>query len=627
MLKDEIIEFFDNIVPFNQLSKEVLAEMVDDITMEYYPKGKHILTQGGPPSEFLGVIKKGGVKVFMATGEEDEIVIDYRGEGEHFGLLSVVSGDRSRTNVDAIEDTICYRVSRDKILSILKNNPAANEYFLKSFFVNMIDKTYEETRKRYSGSFDSEHLLFSTPVKDVIRSAPKAVPRDITIQQAAKEMANHKIGSLVVVDEQGKPVGMVTDRDFREKVVAKAKDVASPLDSIMSSSLVSIEADDNCFEALIRMIRYKIHHIVVLERGELAGMVTNHDFMLLQGSSPTILVKEIGQIQSTEGLKDTAPKFYKAVSSLLRYGARAHNITGLITELTEKITNSMIDIFAKEHGPAPVDFTLIFFGVAGRREVTLSFQLDMGIIYEDAGDPEVQKIVEVYFKRLAETLNNCLFACNLTSEGQCFKPEHIQSYTAWKKQLQKWGTGAGTSMNMGYFDMRPVRGSADRAVNLLNFLQTRAASYKPILESLAADTMQVVPPLGFFKNLVVEKGGEHKNELNLFEKGIKPLADCARIYALENGITFQSTMERLHELANRLDFKFAGDMEQAFGYLLTLIIHNQLRQAEEGGVPDNFVNPDTLTTFEQKTLKESFQLIAKLYSEIEGDYWSGKILP
>ena len=120
MLKDEIIEFFENIVPFNQLSKEILAEMVDDITMEYYPKGKHILTQGGPPSQFLGVIKKGGVKVFMASGKGDETVIDYRGEGEHFGLLSVVSGDRSRTNIDTIEDTICYRVSRDKVLSILK---------------------------------------------------------------------------------------------------------------------------------------------------------------------------------------------------------------------------------------------------------------------------------------------------------------------------------------------------------------------------------------------------------------------------------------------------------------------------------------------------------------------------
>jgi len=431
----------------------------------------------------------------------------------------------------------------------------------------------------------------------------------------------------VVVDGQGKPVGMVTDRDFREKVVASAKDVSLPLETIMSPSLVTIDADDNCFEALIRMIHNKIHHIVVLEKGELAGMVTNHDFMLLQGSSPTILVKEIGQIQSSDELQDTAPKFYKAVSSLLRHGAKAPNITGLITELIEKITNSMVDIFEKEHGPAPVDFTLFFFGVAGRREVTLSFQLEMGIVYQDTSDPQMQKIAEVYFKRLAETLNSSLFDCNLASSGQCFNAGHIKSYAAWEEQLKKWGTGAGTGMNMGYFDMRPVRGSGDRVTSLLNFLQKRAASYKPVLESLAADTMQVLPPLGFFKNLVVEKSGEHKNELNLFEKGIKPLADCARIHALERGTTFLSTLERLHELAIRHHFKFADDMEQAFGYVLTLLIHNQLRQAEEGGVPDNFVNPQTLRSFEQKTLKESFQLITKLYSEIEGDYWSGKILP
>jgi CBS domain-containing protein len=356
-------------------------------------------------------------------------------------------------------------------------------------------------------------------------------------------------------------------------------------------------------------------------------MVTNHDFMLLQGSSPTILVKEIGQIQSIAELQDTAPKFYKAVSSLLRYGAKAPNITGLITELTEKITNSMVDIFVKEHGSAPIEFTLFFFGVAGRREVTLSFQLNMGIVYQDINDPELQKSAREYFQSLAETLNDSLFSCNLTSDLQCFKPEHILSSTAWEEKFEKWGTGAGTGLNMGYFDMRPVRGSEDRVTNLLNFLQARAASFRPVLESLAADTLQVLPPLGFFKNLVVEKGGEHKNELNLFEKGIKPLSDCARIYALENGTTNLSTMERLHELSSRHALKFADDMEQAFGYLLTLLIHNQLRQVEEGGVPDNFVNPDRLSNFERKTLKESFQLTAKLYTEIEGNYWSGKILP
>ena len=50
-------------------------------------------------------------------------------------------------------------------------------------------------------------------------------------------------------------------------------------------------------------------------------------------------------------------------------------------------------------------------------------------------------------------------------------------------------------------------------------------------------------------------------------------------------------MGRLHELNARHGFRVAEDMAQAFGYLNALLIHNQLRQAEEGGIPDNFINP------------------------------------
>ncbi|MDX2434464.1 MAG: putative nucleotidyltransferase substrate binding domain-containing protein, partial [Desulfobacterales bacterium] len=74
-------------------------------------------------------------------------------------------------------------------------------------------------------------------------------------------------------------------------------------------------------------------------------------------------------------------------------------------------------------------------------------------------------------------------------------------------------------------------------------------------------------------------------------------------------------------------FKVAEDMTQAFGYLNGLLINNQLRQAEEGEKPGNFINPDILTNFERKTLKESFKFIARLFEEIEGNYWGGKVLP
>jgi CBS domain-containing protein len=627
MLKDEIIDFFQNVLPFDQLPRESLGELVDDIAMEYYQKGEEILKQGGKPSEFLGVIKKGGVKVCQAAENGEEVIVDLRSEGEHFGMLSLISGDRARNSVIAIEDTICYLVPREKILTVLQKNPALNEYFIKSFFVNLIDKTYEETRKRYTGGTTGEQLLFSTKVKEILRTEPKTISADISIQQAALAMAADKISSLVVVDPAGTPVGMITDRDFREKVVAEARDVTTPVNTIMNTPLISIDAEDNCFEALLHMIRHRIHHILVMERGKLTGMLTNHDFMLLQGSSPTILVKEIGQIRSIEEMQNTAPRFYKAVSSLLRFGARPHNITGLITELMERIINAVIDIFEKQNGKSPLDFSLFFFGLGGRHELTLSFKVDMGIAHHDAGGVEQQQEAAAYFRRLAETLNNSMASCDLAGLDRCLKSENIQSFSAWKELLLKWGTGAGTGRDMGFLDMRSIRGDRNRVNNLRQQTISRAGQYKPLMEALAADTMQIRPPLGFFKDFVVEKGGEHKNELNIYQKGIKPLADCARIYALEKGIVRRSTLGRLHELSAMQGFKIAEDMAQAFGYMTALLIHNQLRQAEDGLKPDDFINPDVFTNFERKTLKESFQLITRLYEEIEGNYWSGKVLP
>ena len=58
-------------------------------------------------------------------------------------------------------------------------------------------------------------------------------------------------------------------------------------------------------------------------------------------------------------------------------------------------------------------------------------------------------------------------------------------------------------------------------------------------------------------------------------------------------------------------------MEQIIEYLSTLLIHNQLQQIDQGLIPDSFVNPDTLTELERKTLKEAFLLIADQFERME----------
>lgn len=622
MLKEETLDFLKKIPPFDFLSDEELESIFENLAIEFYPKGSKIHVQNGPPGEHLYVIKKGGVKVYVESDDEAETLIDYRSEGEQFGLLSLVSGDRSRANIVSIEDTICYLIPKKKVLALLQSNPRINQYFLKSFFINFIDKSYDETRKKYTGIGESDRKLFTTQVIDLVRRKPITANCDTSIRAAAAEMVRQKISSTVVVDDSGKPLGMVTDRDFREKVVARGLDVDEPIQAIMSSSLVTVEADEVCFEALLRMMRHKIHHILVMDDDNLKGMVTNHDFMVLQGASPTVLVKEIEKARGIDDLSTTVPKLCKVTHALIREGAKAHNITGFITELTDKIINSVIDRLDKEKGAAPLPYTLFFFGPGGRRELTLNLPLALGIVYEDTDDPEEKSHAEAYFRDFLKNLNESLSACcPRFLGGGGLVLDWIKSFSGWKFFLSQDAKQTGLEDNLAdFFEIRPIRGDIGRVLQLRDYLLERAATDKNFMDSLAAQVVQNRPPLGFFKKFVVEKSGEHKDQLNIYEKGLKPLVDSVRIFALERGCRDLPTMKRLRKLQQRFFLERADDISQIFDYLLALLIHNQLRQIEEGVEPDNFINPDSLSTLEKKTLKESFLLTAELYDGIEKRY-------
>ena len=104
----DIFQFFKNTPPFQYLDDTTLKNIAGSTKEEMYPKGSMILRQDGPPSEYLWVISKGGVKVYVSLDASEDVIIDYRSEGDAFGLLSLVGGDRSRANVLAVEDTLCY---------------------------------------------------------------------------------------------------------------------------------------------------------------------------------------------------------------------------------------------------------------------------------------------------------------------------------------------------------------------------------------------------------------------------------------------------------------------------------------------------------------------------------------
>jgi CBS domain-containing protein len=101
--------------------------------------------------------------------------------------------------------------------------------------------------------------------------------------------------------------------------------------------------------------------------------------------------------------------------------------------------------------------------------------------------------------------------------------------------------------------------------------------------------------------------------------------DAVRIFAIEKGHKDVQTMMRLSSLRDINAFELAGDAAQAFEYLITLLIHNQLEQIENGDEPDAFLNPEELANLEKQTLRECFQLIANLFEIIEKSYRTERV--
>jgi CBS domain-containing protein len=629
MVKKEIKDYLVNVPPFDLLSDELLDTAVENISIEFYPRGLKILSQDGPPGNSFSIIKKGGVKVYVVSNEEEEVTIDYRSEGDSFGFVSLISGDKSRANIMALEDTICYLIPKDALLKLMESEPMLREYFMKSFFVNFIDKTYSEMRSRSFMFGNGDKLLYTTPVKELVTKDAVTAEVGISVREAAAYMSKSRISSLVLLDNDGIPAGIITDRDLRDKVVAKGLDTSIPVNDIMSPPLIRVDTNEICFEALLKMIKYNIHHLLVVERGKLKGVITNHDFMLLQGTSPLSILKSIENQKSLDGLVPISERISRIVSILFSEGVKARQIVRIISELNDRLLQKIIELSMKELGPAPVPLTFIVYGSEGRREQTFKTVFDWAIMYEDTKTLIHEKEAGEYCEKLTAHLKDIFKKSGFpTFDPHPFgKNQPIYGSLSWWQEVILNTLLSSDAGQIGvaskFLDFRFICGNEALITSLREQLFAKINGSNEHLSRLVANATKHSSPLGFFKQFVVERSGEHKDELNIKKKGITPIVDLLRVLSIAVKITETSTLDRLKALASKDDeiSSIHDDIAAAFHFIQHIRIQDQLKKKELNKDIDDFIDPSSLTLLEKKTLKEVFQIVPKL-QDIVGETFS-----
>jgi CBS domain-containing protein len=625
LIIEDVVAFLAKTPPFNSLDEAELRMVAGKLSVEFYPKNLVILKQGDSPSDSLRIIKKGGVRISVVSPQESgEIVMDYRDEGDSFGFLSLVGGDPVRANFTAVDDTICYLLGKDAFIGLIEAHPIFTEYFLKSHIARYINKSFRELQEKDAFQSGSDRILFTTRAQDLAIRDVVTTPEDTTIQNTAKIMSSRRISSILITGLDNTTAGIVTDRDLRTKVVAAGRSVLESVRNIMTPSLITVDAGDYCFEIVLKMIKHNIHHIVVMKDGAVAGVVTNHDLMILQGTSPLSLTKEIENQQSLDTLVPVSKRINGIVGLMLKEGARASNIIRVITEINDRLVRKALELAEKRFGTPPVAYCWIVYGSEGRKEQMFKTDQDNAIIYDDPADEAEAEACREYFTLFSEFMHHTLIGLGFPAcpaNNMASNPQWRQPLRVWKRYFSSWidkPSPEAVLNSVTFFDFRPLHGDNFLAVALRDHLNRLLKDNKVFLGHMANLAVHNTPPIGFFNAFLVEKSGEHKNRFNLKVKGLAPLTDMVRLFALEKGISRTTTLGRIEALrgVHSIVAEYGDDLEHAFEIIMLLRINHQYAQITSGQEPDNYIDPAQLSNLDKKSVKEAFHLVTKMHRMI-----------
>ncbi|HZX24172.1 MAG TPA: DUF294 nucleotidyltransferase-like domain-containing protein [Woeseiaceae bacterium] len=592
----EIQAFLSGLPGFDQLDETQLLQAARAVSVAYYRRGQDVLELGTMNDE-LHVVRSGAVEL----RDQNDDLVTRLAEGECFGFPSLMNNAPTRNHSVTIEDTLIYHLAGDAFAALRRGNPAFDTWFIRALSDRLTTRPAGPAR-------GSE----TRTVRQLVGRRPVTISADATIRETARKMVEERVSAMLIT-EQGRMTGIVTDRDFRTRVVAEDHAPDRPVAEIMTKSPISLDADAHAYEAALVMMQNVIHHLPITDDDELIGMVARSDFMRLETEHPLYLVGDIGRQHTVDGLVEVCSRLPGLIAGQVQGDVSAEQLGKFITAITDSVTRRLINMVRDELGPPPCRYAWIALGSQARHEQSARSDQDNALVLEDGADSRA----EAYFKRLAEFVNAGLDRCGWVycpGDVMASNPSWRITVSRWKEQFRHWITVPEEKALMHaniFFDLRTVDGDVELVEPIKDSIREAAKKNELFLALMAKNAMNFQPPLGFFRQFVLEKSGEHKNTLNLKLHGIIPIVETARIRSLAAGRMRVSTRNRLQAAADQgeLSQSDAESLIDALDLIENLRLEHQSRQMSRGEAPDNYLSPSELSPLARQNLKAAFSQI------------------
>jgi len=635
-ISQRVADFLKNYPPFSFLSLREINTLSEEVSIVYKEKDSIVFKENEAAHDSFYVIHKGAVA--LIKGNKNEI-INISDEGDLIGLRPLITHENYKMEARAHEESILYAIPSDLFKPYaLKNKDVAN-FLIESFASNTENPYSESHRGKLYGEVVNEEILGGSqklldfqPVKyskKIITCTPSTPANSI-----AEMMTKKNVGAILVVENE-LPIGIVTDKDLRNKIVTGAFPITAQAASIMNSPVITYPKKMTITQAQMAMIKSNISYLCLTKDGtpntKAVGILSKHDVMVAIGNNPAVLIKAIKRCKKSKEIKPIRQNIMRLLQGYIDQNIPMTLTTKIITELNDVCIQQVIKLSLKKmKTPPPVAFSWLALGSQGRSEQLLHTDQDNALVYEDVPEEEATE-TKKYFLELATHVNKGLFEIGYDycpAEMMASNPNWCLSVSEWKKKVLHWITNTGKNevlLSFIFFDYSLTYGDSKIVNELSDYIFETIKANPVFYLHLVSGALQSPSPTGFFRQFLVEQDGANKDTFNIKNRALMPLADAARLLILYHSVkSISNTAERFEKLAELEPNNRELYLSCAYSYKALLkfrtkqgLLHNDSGQ---------YIALDSLTKLEKIKLKNTFKTIKDLQELITVRFNASNIL-
>ncbi|MGJ8581376.1 MAG: DUF294 nucleotidyltransferase-like domain-containing protein, partial [Psychromonas sp.] len=564
----------------------------------------------------LYMLRSGVVELYRRNGN----LYNRLDQGGLFGQMGLLTNNKVRFPAKATKDTLLYCI------------PGHIFYDLCERFEYFADYVESEDSARLKQAVTSKNEgsdLTTSKVTTLLTREPLILASDTTIREVAQIMAEESQSAALINDlknEQEKHfVGLITEHDLCAKVIASGLSVENPVSMVMSTDLISLDHNAYISEAMLLMLRNNVHHLPILNKKRPIGLIEVSDIVRYESQNSLLFVSSIFQQQTTDDLAQLSNQLKDCFIRMVNEDANSHMIGRAMSEIGRSFKQRLLELAEEKYGPPPIPYCFLALGSMARDEQLLVTDQDNGLILDNNYNPDIHG---EYFEKLAHFVCDGLDACGYTyctGNIMATNPEYRKTQMQWEACFGEWiddpNPKALLNCNI-FFDLNGVYGRTKWAEQLNRFILSRTKNNKRFLACLARNALNRKPPLGFFKDFVMENDGRHNNSINLKRRGTAPLADLIRVHALAIGSQSQNSFQRLDDIieAGILPKSKGADLHHAMELISIVRVRHQALDVESDIDPDNNIEPENMSDLERRYLKDAFLVLSNAQNFLKYRY-------